>query len=138
MKDSPSTVHSRDRILVITSMLNELLEVVSSDNSCGNDIGKSRHVDFDIRIELCVLLIGQKKVLSRFGFEMLMLPFLMYLPPPSKIHERGSKAPCVCICGVSVFVVFREMRSVADVHRGRRGIDTRTLGGSRGSMVTSE
>jgi hypothetical protein len=84
MKDSPSTVHSRDRILVITSMLNELLEVVSSDNSCGNDIGKSRHVDFDIRIELCVLLIGQKKVLSRFGFE--MLPFLMYLPPPSKIH----------------------------------------------------
>jgi hypothetical protein len=95
MKDSPSTVHSRDRILVITSMLNELLEVVSSDNSCGNDIGKSRHVDFDIRIELCVLLIGQKKVLSRFGFEMLMLPFLMYLPPPSKIHERGSKGVCV-------------------------------------------
>jgi hypothetical protein len=44
--DEPGTVDSRDGILVVTSMLQELEEVVSSDNSGGNDIGDRRHVIF--------------------------------------------------------------------------------------------
>ena len=42
--DVPGTVDSRDRILVITSMLQELHEIVSSDNSWGNNISYTSHV----------------------------------------------------------------------------------------------
>ena len=86
--DEPGTVDSRDGILVVTSMLQELEEVVSGDNSRGNDIGDRSHVILDGTCGIVIDSTGQKKyVWSRLMFSFRKASFrLSYLSQPVKIH----------------------------------------------------